>query len=150
MPDPRRLLYRAKRYAGFAGAVVLLRAIDLLLRRFGYRRTSRILLRLSPAPHAAHHAFSRAREVALVVDSAARRGFADVTCLRRSLALWWIMRWLRLPADVRLAFRLTHGRADGHAWVEHHGRVVNDQPDIAAQYPILYHDQLSPETLARL
>ncbi len=122
-----------------------------MLRRLHYRRTSRWLMRTSPPPDPARDDHTRARLLAIAVDTASMHRVVDVTCLRRSLVLWWLMRWLRLPSDVRLAFRLTpDGHADGHAWVEHHGRVINDLPDVAAQYPILYHDRLSPETLSRM
>ncbi|MBK8022510.1 MAG: lasso peptide biosynthesis B2 protein [Chloroflexi bacterium] len=142
--------YRFKRGAAYWGAFLLLKIIDLMLRRMGYRWTSRWLLRLSPSPDPDHEDYTRARLLAIAVDRASVHRVVDVTCLRRSLALWWLMRWLRMPGQVRLAFRMTKGQADGHAWVEHSGRVVNDLPDVANRYTILYHDQLSPETLGRL
>lgn len=139
-----------KRQAAYLGAFVLLKWIDLLLKRFGYAGTSRILMRTSPAPKPNIDDYTRARLLAIAVDSAAAHRVVDVTCLRRSLALWWLMRWRRMPAEVRLAFRLKEGRADGHAWVQHHGQVINDLPTVAEHYPILYDATLSPEQMSQL
>ncbi|GEM_PF-1116903 len=146
----RNQWFRLKRRLAYLGSLALLKIIDWMLRTWGYRRTSRWLVRFSPTPDAARSDSKRARILALAVDSAATQRLVDVTCLRRSLALWWLLRWLRIPSEVRLAFRLANGKADGHAWVEHHAQVINDLPDIAAHYPILYGDQLSPEMAAKI
>lgn len=139
---PRRL----RRLVRVALAGCLLRVIDLALRLTSYRRVTRWLLALSPTPDPAHINQRRARRAARLINSTARLRPFRVTCLRRSLALWWLLRWYSLPSHLRFGVNPT----DGHTWVEHHQHVINDRYDIASRYAVLYQDELSPEKMAAL
>lgn len=129
-----------------AAIVVLFKLVDVGLTVFGYRRICRYLLFLSPQPNPSAIQFSVALSTARLVNQVAAQSLDAGVCLRRSLLLWWLLRWRRIPTDLRIGVNLT----GGHAWVEHHGKVINDVPDVAAQYSIIYSDRLTPEGMAGL
>lgn len=141
---PRRLLHGFSTQIALVVATTLIFFIDKSLRYKGYRWTSRWLILTSPTPHLAIEDLRTARKTAYLIDRAALR--SEATCLRRSLALWWWLRWKRIPSDIYIGVNAT----DGHAWVVHHGIVVNDRPDVATRYIILDPLRLSPVQIARL
>lgn len=105
----------------------------------GYGKVRAALGRLCPLsktpPRGA--AAARARQVALVVNAAARRSWPRARCLERSLVLWALLR--REGIEGRIRFGVKPGAAipDAHAWVEVSGEPVNDSPDVATRYASL-------------
>ena len=64
-----------------------------------------------------------------------RRAPWRMTCLKQALVLLVLLRRRGLPATVRIGLA-THGDAlRAHAWIEHRGRVLLDDPAIARQFP---------------
>ena len=70
-----------------------------------------------------------------LVDVAARHLPWQPSCLPRSLVLWFLLRRQGVPAELRLGVQKRRQQLEAHAWVEVDHRVVNDAPDIAAEYP---------------
>jgi hypothetical protein len=141
----RRIPLRWQVRLGGALAALFLRSVDASLNRFGYQRTCRWLLRFSPAPPPDRADPRRASAVAAVFLRAADRRQPPYNCLRHSLAIWWMLRWLRLPSQLRMAV----SRDQGHAWVEHHGLVLNDSLDVAQRYALIYDERMSPEGIVQ-
>lgn len=127
-----------------AVATILIFLIDKSLRCKGYRWTSRWLLLTSPNPSYSSDNIVIARQTARLIDRAARR--LDATCLRRSLALWWWLRWKGFPSDIRIGVNFT----DGHAWVVHHDKVINDSEEVVGRYVVLDPAVMSPAQVAKL
>ncbi|PJF38465.1 MAG: hypothetical protein CUN55_17205 [Phototrophicales bacterium] len=125
-------------------ATLLVLIIDISLRYKGYRWTSRWLLRTSPTPDASLNDVLVAWQTARLIDRAARR--VNASCLRRSLALWWWLRWKGLPSELRIGMN----KIDGHAWIVHHNVVINDSADVAQKFVELDPTMLSPNQMARL
>lgn len=123
----------------------MLRSVDWCLGRWGYQKTRRLLLRTSPRPRRDKDQFDRAAWVGRVVNFSAGRAGMDDTCLRRSLATWWVLRWMGIPSDITVGVRFTPEGPQIHAWVDHHGVPVNDVPTIAHLYPITHDGDLSAE-----
>lgn len=138
----RRTLWKLGEWIAF----VTLRAVDLGLNTIGYRRLCALLIRLSPFPNPARVNLRRSLRVAYMVNRAAASPHAKANCLRRSLSLWWLLRWLRLDSDIRIGINLN----DGHAWVEHGGHIINDAPNTSSRYTVLYTSELSPEIVSRI
>lgn len=67
-----------------------------------------------------------AARVAELFLRAARRPGLAAGCAPRSLALARLLRLHGFPARLRVGLRRAGGRLAGHAWVEHHGRIVGD------------------------
>jgi hypothetical protein len=141
----RRVPRRWQVRVGSALADLFLRAVDLSLNRFGYQRTCRWMLRFPPAPPPDRADPMRANAVAAVFLRAANRRQPPYNCLRHSLAIWWLLRWLRLPSQLRMGINLDQG----HAWVEHHALVLNDSLDVAGRYAVIYDERMSPEGIVR-
>lgn len=142
----RFLLSRIRNAGSILAVGFLLRLVDLGLRLTTYRRISQLLLRLSPTPDPELVDPKRAIYLARKVNQTAYRFPFKATCLRRSLVLWWLLRWFGIPSQIRFGMNLK----DGHAWVEHHQRVVNDAANIRTRYTFSYADELSPETMSQL
>lgn len=126
-------------------AALLLVMTDIGLRLFGYAAVCRILIALSPTPNRERVDPARAKSVGGFVNSVAGYRWLQSTCLRRSLVAWWVLRWRGIPSEVRFGVNVD----EGHAWVEHHGSVINDRADIASRFRILYGQELMPESIAR-
>jgi len=130
-PGERRLLLRL---------AVLLPLIGAALRLLGYHRSRTLLERLSqasrrpmPADPTAATA-DTAQRLARLVSIAANHGPYRATCLRQSLALWWLLRRRGIPAELRIGVRKDRGELQAHAWVEHNGQALNDAQGLIASY----------------
>ncbi len=119
-------------------ATVALPVISLALHAFGFRRLQEILTRLSPKPSAlpsvSESVFARARLTTRMVDAASREGCIRARCLERSLAAWWLLRWQRIPAQLRIGVRKEGLDLHAHAWLESSGVVLNDSGEIFQGY----------------
>jgi len=69
-----------------------------------------------------------------MVDAAGREMWPRTRCLERSLAAWWLLRWQRLPASLRIGVRKDDGVLQAHAWLEISGTVLNDSAEIYRGY----------------
>lgn len=124
---------------------LLLHTVDASLQRRGYVKTHRLLTATSPAVVPGRDAPQRARQVGITINGSARRRGWDRSCLRRSMVAWWVLRWLRIPAEIRIGITLQDDVPLAHAWLEHHGEPVNDALNIADYYPITYQGDLLNE-----
>lgn len=108
------------------------------LRRWGLAGVQSWLSRLTDltgkaAADADEHA--AAVRIAWTVQVAAAYGPWPANCLQRSVTLWWFLRRRGIVADIRIGVRrASDGALDFHAWVEHHGEVINDRRDLRRQY----------------
>jgi hypothetical protein len=115
------------------GLVLLLPAIGACLRLLGFRRTRDLLARWAPTPpdqprRDAGSASVEALRVARLVSSVARHGPYRATCLRQSLAVWWLLRRRGIHSTLRIGVRLDQGDLRAHAWVELRGVPVGALP----------------------
>jgi hypothetical protein len=85
-------------------------------------------------------ASERARSAAKVVAIAAGRGPVRVSCLRRSLLLWWLLRRDGIDTVLRVGVNREGGTLHAHAWVEHRGTPLNDADDVALRFPAFDRD----------
>jgi hypothetical protein len=74
------------------------------------------------------------RNIAHLVDVAARHGVTSTNCLDRSLVLWWLLWRQGLASEIRFGARNGDGGFQAHAWVEHNGQVVGDREDIRRDF----------------
>lgn len=130
-------------YAGLVSAFWALLLVDLVFRLSRYRRVCSLLVATSPRPDPDKVDIPRARAYGRLVNKAARL-LPWVTCLRRSLVVWWMLRWERIPSTLEIGVQ-TANSTTSHSWVAHHGEVINDAPDIAQHYPLIFSDVLDPE-----
>ncbi|MBE2271782.1 MAG: lasso peptide biosynthesis B2 protein [Anaerolinea sp.] len=128
------------------GVAFLLKILDFGLNHFNYSRVTWVLLHLSPTPDPERQEHKRAYFMGKLVNSVGYHPRVNVSCLRRTLALWWLLRWNGIPSTVQIG---VNAKA-GHAWLEHHGMVVNDHPDVLTKYPGRFADELTPEKAAKL
>lgn len=76
----------------------------------------------------------RIRPVLKAFGIALRNHYRSMNCLRRSLALVWMLRRRGVAARMVIGVRRDNGEMAAHAWVEAGGRVVGDRPDVGEMY----------------
>ena len=119
-------------------ALLLLPAIGLGLRIFGFKRVQAILTvskTFDTCKLAPNVTLKIAVAVASVVSIAARRGFYRANCLPTSLVLEHLIQKQGIAADLRVGVRKVAGALEAHAWVEHYGQPLNDGMDVHERFP---------------
>jgi hypothetical protein len=113
-------------------ALVLCLLSAVALRLLGFKRWKWILRGSSRGAKFAERSFSggdvtMAEATYAIVDMVARnmpRGW--VTCLPRSLTLWWLLRQRGIASQLRIGVRKDGERVVAHAWVVCHDMVVGE------------------------
>lgn len=100
--------------------------------RVGPKRLAVMTSRREARPASA----SVAREIARLVEVAARHGVMRPSCLQRSVALWRILRRHGIESELHLGARRCPDQRSPvfHAWVECNGVVLNDRADVRGHY----------------
>lgn len=119
--------------------LLVLPTIGVLVHLLGFQRSRDLLERMTPLPADrkqtnAPVAVDAAHRVARLVSIAARHGPYRATCLRRTLALWWLLRRRGVSTDLRIGVKKDAGDLQAHAWVEHQGEILDDHPRFATGY----------------
>jgi hypothetical protein len=131
-PWERRLL---------ASILLLLPTIGAALRLIGFNRSRALLERCAPpiprtgATGGPPGARDTAQRIARLVAIAASRGAYRATCLRQSLALWWLLKRRGINTQLRIGVRKEGGALQAHAWVEHAGAPLGQGPLDHAPFP---------------
>ena len=123
-------------------SVLLLPVVHAGLLFFGFYRLKRALEWLSPLQSmdtlaSEPEILERAHATARIVAIAAEHGMYKATCLRRSLLVWWFLRREGIPSRICFGVRTVHSKLEAHAWVEHHGIVVNDSGSVHENFQAL-------------
>jgi hypothetical protein len=119
-------------------ALVALPVAAMGLAAFGFGKTQALMARWPRPVHLGVRpdAPALAESVARVVAIAAAHGPVRVSCLRRSLVTWWLLRAQGVATTVRVGVSGPgQGDFNAHAWVEHEGRPVGETPDVSERYP---------------
>ena len=122
-PCERRLL---------AQLLFLLPTIGATLRLLGFKRTRDLLKRFVPSSAASKPNDSieipfTAKRITRLVGIAGRHGPYRATCLRQSLALWYLLRRRRVPAQMCIGVRKENQELQAHAWVEYRGTPLGQE-----------------------
>ena len=121
------------------GLVLLLPAVGAALRLLGFKRTRSLLEGLAPLPPDPDQMDTAltndtAFRIAQLVGIAAHHGPYRATCLRQSLALWWLLRRRGIPAELRIGVHKDEGELQAHAWVDYKDKPVNDRQGMTTRY----------------
>jgi hypothetical protein len=121
-----------------ARAALAVALSSVALRLFGLKRCHSLLARLSPVRTArglrGEARARRAEAIAKMVKLTARSTPLRASCLRESMALWWLLRREGIESDLRIGVRRSAGGFEAHAWVEHLGRILNDSPSARRRF----------------
>lgn len=116
-------------------ALVALPVVALALRMRGLRWVQARLGLGERTPPPVVRDPDAARRIAWCVYAAAAHGPWPANCLQRSVVTMWFLQRRQIGAELRIGVRRGRdGRLDFHAWVEHDGHVINDQPDVRRRY----------------
>lgn len=120
----------------FIQAWFLLLGIDLALRTLPLHRVQAWIQSLgrtkkAPGREQTDAIISRASEF---VDRAARHHLYAMTCLRRSLALQWLLARSGLDTRLQYGVRRENGKLQAHAWLEYQGRSIGEKVEPTSQY----------------
>jgi hypothetical protein len=72
-----------------------------------------------------------------LVAVAGRRSWRRPTCLQEALVLAWVLRREGHATRLRIGVTRQGGRLQGHAWLEHDGRMLAGSPDSTTYTPML-------------
>lgn len=129
------------------GIWLKLQIIALLLRGIGYRKTIELLSQYPRRRSRKNESLGSVRCVVRRVLRASQIPPSENrNCLRRSIALWWLLRNMYVPSAVLTGVKKTETGHEFHAWVEINGRIVNDKVGVRQQYIPLWSD-LNPEDI---
>ena len=140
MPSFRTKLRRlsARQHMVLWQGASALALVTVCLRLFSYGRTRRILgfLSPSPAPDTSGVSTDDIKMTDLVWSVAALSHHIPVTttCLQRTMALWWLLRWHGLDSQIRIGAVRSEEGILAHAWLERNEVVVNDRADVAGRF----------------
>lgn len=129
----------------FLQALVLMPLVALLLRLCGLQRTQAVLV-LWAKPTSSEPSKAQVPLISAtnqMVQSAARYSKLWTNCLKKSLVLWYLLRYQGIAAQIQIGARLEQGQFLAHAWVEYQGFVVGDYQDVGQHYTAL--DRLNTE-----
>ena len=134
-----------------AQAAVTLPLIGMGLWWPGFRRLHAWLSRwpgplVPPAAELTAGQWPKARSTARMVEVAARHNPFRLLCLPRSLALWWLLRWQGIGADLRIGVTPKESGLEAHAWVEYDGVALNDQDDVYDRFAP-FHAAITPKLM---
>jgi hypothetical protein len=107
---------------------------DLVLGLSGFHRFHALLSRI-PVRSPERDSAALANALARVVDRAAAFYFKRAWCLQRSAVAMAVMRFYGVPA--KLAIGVHRVPFQAHAWVELHGRVINDRPWLPQSFTVI-------------
>jgi hypothetical protein len=122
------LSYDARDRLLFVQVWLLLLAVDLALRVAPFRKVRRWIESSGPKKKTAKEEQTEAvvRRTGDFVDRAARHHLYEMTCLRRSLALQWLLSRRGLETRLQFGVRRENGNLQAHAWLEHEGQVIGE------------------------
>ncbi len=69
-----------------------------------------------------------------MVHAAAKYGAGHPTCLEESLALWFLLRWQGILAELRVGVKKEEEKFEAHAWVERDGVALNEPEALHEHY----------------
>lgn len=113
----------------FVRAALLLPLIRMSLRLRGFRPTQISLqshVRRAGAPPTLTAAEEATQQASRMLLAAARRCPLTISCLERSLALWWLLARRGIVSQLRIGARKDGSKFEAHAWVERNGAAVGD------------------------
>jgi hypothetical protein len=105
------------------------------LRIAGFRRWQNLLARYTPAllPQSeakdlavGQSVLVTARAIAILGEAVGHHLPFQPTCLEKSLALWWLLRRHRIPANLRIGACKDGDVFEAHAWVESDGVILSE------------------------
>lgn len=123
----------AIRSPSIAACLFSLYTAKLALKLLGFGRTLRAARSLTTAsPHHESTLQEVVDRVAVRVATAAAFLPGRALCLEQSLALYWLLRRRGIAAQLRVGVQPSPFSA--HAWIEYHGKPVNEDGDRIKQF----------------
>lgn len=118
----RELSFRELMYLGVSG--LTLPVVALLLKYRGFRRTEKLLARLSRSRRDQAPGLEQVQSIARMVSVAARRGPYRAQCLPQAISLWWMLGITGIASTVRLGIYKTNDGVEAHAWVLYNDEII--------------------------
>ena len=117
-------------------AWLLLLLVDLALRMLPFRKVHAWIESSRPKNKVAlpGQAESAIHHTSDFLDRAARHHLYPMTCLRRSLALQWLLSRQGLDTVLQFGVRREQGNLQAHAWLEYQGQVIGETIVPVEQY----------------
>ena len=117
-------------------ALILLLLIHLSLNLWGLKRTHSILRNIGKRERGTLDSENSSSQILITVKMVkiAAKYYKWATCLRKSLALWFLLRRQGIVTELQIGTRFDEGEFQAHAWVEYQGYVVGDRPQVKQHF----------------
>ena len=128
----------------FLQAWLMLLAVDLGLRLLPFQKVQGLLApSAGPSPNQPAEELqgnlpsqeqASIHQARTILAWAARRHLYEMTCLRRSLALQWLLRRRGIQTELRIGVKRVGEQVSAHAWLEHNGDPINEPEAVTDRY----------------
>ncbi|MBT4491850.1 MAG: lasso peptide biosynthesis B2 protein [Gammaproteobacteria bacterium] len=106
------------------GSSVSLPVVSLLLKHGGFRRTERILKKMSRQRISRDVCVNKVQRIANMVSAVARRSPYRAKILDQAITLWWLLGLMGIDSTVRFGIYKISGVAEPRAWVVYKNQVM--------------------------
>jgi hypothetical protein len=119
-------------------AWALLLAVDVGLRTLPFPQVQRAIAGVQPSMSGeSGQTQATIQRLQRLVSVAARNHLYPMTCLRRSLALQWLLRRRGIVTQLRLGVQKEERDLNAHAWLEYAGHPIAESPEALARFASL-------------
>lgn len=121
-------------------AMLLLPMIALSLKLKGFKWTQALLSNYIPKKANVSIPEDKQMEltqsIARLVSIAANHGLFRANCLRKSLAIWWLLKRKGITTKLSIGVNKESGNFNAHAWVEWQGTILIDSADVRERFSV--------------
>ncbi len=126
-------------------SLLLLPMIALALKLKGLKWTQALLTtyqtKNSTIPIPENLQLRLAQGTAHMVSVAANHGPYRANCLKKSLAIWWLLKREGITTELSIGVNKESGNFNAHAWVEWQGIVLVDSADVGERFSVFGSNQ---------
>ncbi len=108
--------------------------VAVALQLFGFKRLVVFLERHTFVTRGVPPNRKQVQNTVRLVEAATRHQVWHVTCLVRSLTLWWMLQRQGINSQLRIGVNKKEKTFMAHAWIEYKGVALNDSTDVDQRF----------------
>lgn len=121
----------------FCLALFLFPLIHVCLKLTNVDITYRFLCLISPQTQSLIYSTDKAKKINQITELTAKFYPRWANCLRKSFTLWYLLKIRGIKSNLLIGARQYQGEFQSHAWVEIHGKPLNETEATKETYQVL-------------